>query len=103
MTDWQPDDDLTATPQDAGRLLADLWESVRGRPPFVLRLRAAIERLREEFGDRFLAGRAGDWRIVPEVLAAFQRRVGPSMIYDESERGWRLRYQADDRDGERCP
>jgi hypothetical protein len=52
----------------------------------------AVERLREEFGGRFLCGPAGSQTIDPRVVEAFERRVGPPVLFDPAERGWRWRY-----------
>jgi hypothetical protein len=87
------------TARDAGRVLAELWE--RSGPAGELPLRLAVERLREEFGGRFLCGPAGSQTIGPLVVGAFERRVGPSVIYVPHRRCWRARRQGDARDGAR--
>jgi hypothetical protein len=89
------------TALDAARFLARLWDRVSVSPPYHLPLRVATEHLRDEFGGRFLLGPPGRQGIDPAVVEAFQRRVGPSVVYDPAERGWRWWYQGDQRDGER--
>jgi hypothetical protein len=93
VTDTRDADDTVIdadepTALDAGRFLARLWDRVSVKPPHELPLCVAVEALREEFGGRFL-------------LDAFTRRVGPSVVFDPAERGWRWRHQGDARDGER--
>jgi hypothetical protein len=75
--------------RDAGRVLAELWE--RSGPAGELPLRLAVERLREEFGGRFLRGPAGRQGIDPRVVEAFERRVGPTVIDDHRVNCWRPR------------
>jgi hypothetical protein len=60
-----------------------------------------VQRLREGFGGCFLLGPPGWQGIEPAVLEAFTRRVGPTVLYDPAERGWRWRDQGDARDGRR--
>jgi len=87
-----PDPD-EPTPQSAGRVLAELWE--RSCPARELPLRLAAERLREELGGRFLSGPAGGETISPRVVAAFERRVGPAVIYVPHWGCWRVRRQGE--------
>src|SRR5262249_15562484 len=89
------------TALDAGRFLARLWDRVSVEPPYHLPLCVAVEALQEEFGGRFLCGPPGWQGIDPKVLDAFTRRVGPSVVFDPAERGWRWRYQENARDGDR--
>jgi hypothetical protein len=86
-------DDAAAepTPRDAGRVLAELWEQANRGARFTLTLREAVGRLREEFGGRFLRGPAGREWIDPAVVEAFERRVGPTVIYDPAVQCWRTR------------
>ena len=90
------------TTVDAGRFLARLRDRVSVRPPYKLLVSEAVEALLEEFGGRFLLGPPGWQGIEPAVLDAFTRRVGPSVVFDPAERGWRWWYQGDAKDGERA-
>jgi hypothetical protein len=81
------------TTATAGRVLAELWE--RSGPAGELPLRLAVERLREEFGGRFLCGPPGGETIDPRVVEAFARRVGPSVISVPHWRCWRVRRQGE--------
>jgi hypothetical protein len=89
------------TALDAGCFLARLWDRVSVKPPYHLPLCVAVEALREGFGGRFLLGPPGWQGIDPAVLDALARRVGPSVVFDPAERGWRWRYQGDQREGDR--
>jgi hypothetical protein len=37
----------------------------------------------------------------PAAVEAFERQVGPAVIHDSGERGWRWRHQGDVPDGEK--
>jgi len=89
------------TALDAGRFLARLWDRVSVQPPYHLPLSVAVEALQEEFGGRFLCGPPGWQGIDPKVLDGFRRRVGPSVVFDPHERGWRWRRGATRRTGAR--
>src|SRR5262245_54680130 len=93
------DDEPTA--RDAARFLQGEWERASARPPYRLRERHALDRLAEEFGERFVERAAGVRVIAAAVLAALARRLGPGVIYDPGERGWRWRHQGDVPDGEK--
>jgi len=91
-----PDPDADEpTALDAARFLARLWDRVSVKPPYHLPLCVAVEALHEEFSGHFLLGPPGWQGIDPRVLEAFRRRVGPSVVFDPVERGWRWWYQGD--------
>jgi hypothetical protein len=76
-------------------VLAELWEQAYRGACFTLTLREAVGRLREEFGGRFLCGPAGRQWIDPAAVEAFERRVGPTVIYDPAVQCWRARRQGE--------
>ncbi len=98
--DCPPAVDDAPTAGEAGRFLAGLWDRESDRPPHRLPYAAARERIREEFGGRFLRGPAGRERIDADVLEAFRRRAGPQVVYDSRELCWRWGHQEDRPDGE---
>ena len=89
------------TPQEAARFLQGVWELAVARQPYQLPERAALDRLAEEYGERFVERVAGVRVIAAAVLAAFSRRLGPGVVYDADGRCWRRRHQGDLRDGEK--
>jgi len=95
------DTDDNPTAQDTARFLQGVWERASTCPPYCLRERAALDRLAEEFGERFVERVAGVRVIAAAVLVAFARRLGPGVVYDAADRSWRHRYQGDAPDAEK--
>jgi hypothetical protein len=82
--------DDAPTPDSAARFLLDLFDRSGGR----LRLREAVERFADEYGNRFLDGVPGNWRIANAVLGRFAR-LAPDVFWDAADRCWRWRYSWD--------
>lgn len=71
-----------------------MFDEVRRRN--VLEQETAAHQIRMKFGKEFTyENENGNWAINKDVLAAFRKLTGDSIVWDRGSREWRKRHQSD--------